>query len=60
MLAALIARHRRDVFRGSGDGFKTLIIAIVGPQISVSAAANIWNRFNALLPDLSPRAVAGA
>ena len=59
-LARLIARHRADVLSGSGDGFRTILNAIVGQQISVSAAASIWRRLTTLLPDLSPRAVASA
>ena len=60
VLGELITRHRGDVLTGSGDGFRTLVNAIVGQQISVSAAASIWRRLNTLLPDLSPHLVVGA
>ncbi|TVQ28806.1 MAG: DNA-3-methyladenine glycosylase 2 family protein [Spirochaetaceae bacterium] len=60
VLAELIERHRADVLTGSGDGFRTLLNAIVGQQISVSAAASIWGRLTDLLPGLSPGDVAAA
>ncbi len=44
IMAALIAQHRGDRLRGSGEGFQTLVNAIVGQQISVAAAAGTWER----------------
>jgi len=54
VLRALIDRHRRDVLRGSGDGFRTLVNAIVGQQISVAAAAGIWGRLTAAFAGMAP------
>jgi DNA-3-methyladenine glycosylase II len=42
-----------------GDAFQTLARAIVGQQISVKAAASIWNRFAALAVKVTPANVAG-
>ena len=60
MLDRLIAAHRADVLRGSGDAFRTLVNAIVGQQISVAAAAGIWGRLTAAYPGISPDALADA
>src|ERR1700691_4161721 len=40
-----------------GDPFTTLARAIVGQQISVKAAATVWGRVVAALPEVSPPAV---
>ncbi len=60
ILRRLIAVHRDDVLRGSGDAFRTLVNAIVGQQISVAAAAGIWRRLTGAHPRLTPRALAEA
>ena len=60
VLGRLIAVHRRDVLRGSGDPFRTVMNAVVGQQISVAAAAGIWKRLLAAFPGLDPLAVASA
>jgi DNA-3-methyladenine glycosylase II len=60
VLADLIATHRADVLRGSGDAFRTLVNAIVGQQISVAAAAGIWGRLTSVYPELSPASLAEA
>ncbi|NLD68634.1 MAG: DNA-3-methyladenine glycosylase 2 family protein [Limnobacter sp.] len=41
-----------------GDPFTTLARAIVGQQISVKAAASVWNRFDAACRQVSPQRVA--
>lgn len=42
-------------------GYRTLLRAIVGQQVSVAAANAVWNRLEALLgPDLPPQALLAA
>lgn len=60
VLERLIAAHRREVLRGSGDPFRTIMNAVVGQQISVAAAAGIWRRLLDAFPGLDPQAVAAA
>lgn len=60
VLRRLIATHREDVLRGSGDAFRTLVNAIVGQQISVAAAAGIWRRLAGAYPRLTPERLADA
>ncbi len=59
-IGRLIETHRADVLRGSGDAFQTLLNAIVGQQISVAAAAGIWQRLRAAFPRLTPVSIAAA
>ena len=44
VLRALIRRNRKQVLQGRSDAFVTLARSIVGQQISVKAAASIWQR----------------
>lgn len=60
VLRRLIEAHRKEVLRGSGDAFRTIINAVVGQQISVAAAAGISGRLNEAYPDLTPVALAAA
>lgn len=48
VMARLVARHRGEQLRGSGDAFRTLANAIVGQQISVVAAERIWSRLQSV------------
>ena len=52
ILARLISTHGDEVLRGSGSAFRTLVNAIVGQQISVAAAAGIWERLTNAYPSL--------
>lgn len=54
VLRVLIDRHSGERLTGSGDAFRTLANAIVGQQISVAAAAGIWNRVTERFPGLEP------
>ncbi|WP_310446079.1 DNA-3-methyladenine glycosylase [Thiobacillus sp.] len=45
VMAALISRYPDAILGDRGDPFQTLARAIVGQQISVKAADNIWMRF---------------
>lgn len=44
VLADLIARYGGEMLRPSGDAFTTLANAVIGQQISVTAADAIWKR----------------
>jgi DNA-3-methyladenine glycosylase II len=57
VLAALVPAFPRIALRSRGDAFQTLARSIVGQQISVSAAASVWNRLLAAAPRLAPEAV---
>ena len=58
VMAELIERHPGDKLRGSGDGFRTLVNAIVGQQISVAAASAIWDRLRGQHQHLRPQDIA--
>lgn len=58
MMAELIERHAGLTLRSRGDPFSTLARAIVGQQISVTAAAAVWARFSARLGEVTPERVA--
>lgn len=57
VLARLIATHRGIDARPHGDAFSTLARAIIGQQISVSAAQTIWQRSLAAIGEASPDTV---
>lgn len=60
VLQRLIEAHRHEVLRGSGDGFRTLLNAVIGQQISVAAAAGIRRRFLEAFPGLDAARLPGA
>jgi DNA-3-methyladenine glycosylase II len=43
--------------RSRGDAFSTLARSIVGQQISVKAAASVWQKLTTVLPQLEPASV---
>lgn len=53
----LILRFKGVALRSRGDAFTTLARSIVGQQISVKAAASVWQKFSAAVPDVTPHAV---
>ena len=57
VLAAVIDAHEEPPLRSKGDVFKTLVHAIVGQQISVSAADAVWKRFLVLVGDVRPACI---
>lgn len=59
VIAELAAANRGIDARPHGDAFSTLARAIVGQQISVTAAQTIWLRSLAALGGASPRTVLG-
>lgn len=54
-MATLIMRYPGATLESHGDGFYTLARAIVGQQISVTAADAVWARLEARLPDVNPQ-----
>ena len=56
--AAALARAGYPEPRLRERGYRTLLRTIVGQQVSVAAAASVWNKLEALLgPDMAPRAL---
>lgn len=53
---ALFDRYPGQILSGSGDPFQTLANAIIGQQISVTAAQAIWDRLAARLGAVTPGA----
>ncbi|MCP3731984.1 DNA-3-methyladenine glycosylase 2 family protein [Sphingomonas sp. MG17] len=61
LIAAAVARVGYPEPRLRDPGYETLLRTIVGQQVSVAAAASIWNKLAAGLGDLTdPRVVAAA
>jgi DNA-3-methyladenine glycosylase II len=57
VLARIIRHHPRIALQPRGEPFFTLARSIVGQQISVKAAASIWQRLVALAPRMHPQEV---
>ena len=58
VLAKIIDRHANARIEPRDDAFFSLARSIVGQQISVKAAASVWQRFEAEVRDVTPHAVA--
>jgi DNA-3-methyladenine glycosylase II len=56
-MAQLIAAYPGEGLRLRGDGFYSLLRAIVGQQISVKAADAVWNRLEARCSPLTPESL---
>lgn len=59
VMAGLIRRYEKSYPESGRKPFETLVRSIVGQQISLKAADNIWERLIKLCPILSPETVAG-
>lgn len=57
VMKKLIPQFPGAALQSRGDAFTTLARSIVGQQISVKAAQSVWDRFEALLPQVVPTAV---
>lgn len=57
VMAALVTRYGDLSLTSRGDPFATLARSIVGQQISVKAADAVWNRFVAVVEEISPETV---
>lgn len=53
-MAGLIRRYEGEALRVRGDGFYTLLRAIVGQQISVKAADSVWANVEKAVKPLMP------
>ena len=51
----LITRYQGEALAARGDGFYTLLRAIVGQQISVKAADAVWGRVQKAVKPLTPK-----
>jgi DNA-3-methyladenine glycosylase II len=60
VLARIIREHPRIALERRGEPFFTLARSIVGQQISVKAAASIWERVVVVAPRMAPEEIAGA
>ena len=58
VLRKLIKNYPDANLQTRGDAFQTLARSIVGQQISVKAAASIWNRFAECAGDVTPGGIA--
>ena len=52
-LAKIIKKYSESVLIGSENSLETLIRSVVGQQISVKAAASVWQKMNSLIGKLS-------
>jgi DNA-3-methyladenine glycosylase II len=59
-LKSIIRSYRGEAMQLRGQGFQTLVRAIVGQQISVKAADSIWKKLLAALVRITPQRVASA
>jgi DNA-3-methyladenine glycosylase II len=57
VLAGIIRSRPRIALQCRGDPFLTLVRAIVSQQISVKAAASIWNRVLLVAPEMRPEQI---
>jgi DNA-3-methyladenine glycosylase II len=57
VLRKLIKQHGAARLKSRGDAFGTLARSIVGQQISVKAAASVWERFSAAVGKARPAEV---
>ena len=57
VMANLIGRFKRSYLSGGRDAFTTLCRAVVGQQISLQAADNIWQRLEAHFGTMKPTAI---
>jgi len=52
-LAKIIKQYSKSVLIGNNNSLETLIRSVVGQQISVKAAASVWQKMNSLIGKLS-------
>ena len=52
-LAKIIKKYSKSVLIGSNNSLETLIRSVVGQQISVKAAASVWQKMDDLIGKLS-------
>lgn len=57
ILGRIIDSYAGEILTSRGDGFTTLARSIIGQQISVKAAASIWNKIDAHLGGITPNSI---
>ncbi len=57
VMARIMRAHPKVFLARRGDPFRTLARAIVGQQISVTAAQSVWDRFVACVGEVAPENV---
>lgn len=57
VMARLIQQSPEGHLESRGSPFETLLRSVIGQQISVKAAQNIWARFVKACPDLTPESI---
>src|SRR6185369_2029049 len=55
VMKQLIKHHPQAKLRTRGDAFQTLARAIVGQQISVKAAASVWEKTENIVGKVTPK-----
>ena len=59
VMQKLIQRYEGATLRSHGDAFTTLARSIIGQQISVKAAASMWQKLATAVPAMTPDTVLG-
>jgi len=59
VLKKIVARSHGLTLRSRGDAFNTLARSIVGQQISVKAAASVWQKLVSAVPAVRPEVIHG-
>ena len=57
VIRRIAGKSRGLTLRSRGDAFSTLARSIVGQQISVKAAASVWQKLNTAVPTIRPEAI---
>ena len=57
VIRKIAAKSRGLTLRSRGDAFNTLARSIVGQQISVKAAASVWEKLNAAVTTIRPEEI---
>ena len=57
VIRKIAAKSRGLMLRSRGDAFSTLARSIVGQQISVKAAASVWQKLTAAVPAVQPAVI---
>ena len=55
IMKKIISKYNKDSLESRGEPFKALCRTIIGQQISVKAAASIWNKFETGIKNVEPK-----
>lgn len=53
ILKNIIFQYKGEILQSRGNSFETLVRSIVGQQISVKAAASVWQKLTLLIPEMT-------